>query len=373
MKYEICSRCIMDTTSDPNLDLDANGVCKYCRKYDAKVKMLPSGKVAEEKLKALIDAIKESGKGKEYDCVLGLSGGVDSSYLALLAKKYELRVLAVHVDAGWNSEIAVANIKKMCQKLNIDLHTVVIDWPTMKEVQRAYMFSDLANLDVPQDNVFIAAVIEAARMNGIKYILDGRNLATEGILSSAWQAMAIDLKHIKSVCKAHARKKIDFRKYPHIGPFTYYVTVPYILGIKTVRLLDYVPYSKKIALQALKEEFDWEYYGGKHMESRFTKFFQEYYLPKKFGYNKTRDHISSLIVAGEITRDEGIKEMCDFKPNEKTLIEERDYVLKKLDIPTKEFEAVMNRPPKKNDAYKMTWWINEARKMYVRHMANEKE
>lgn len=362
--YKVCNRCIMDTTCDPDLGLDSKGVCKYCRKYDAKKIRLPSGIVAEAKLEKIINQIKADGKTKEYDCVLGLSGGVDSSFLAVQAKKFGLRVLAVHVDAGWNSEIAVDNIEKMCKKLGYDLHTEIIDWPTMKEIQRAYMFSDLANLDVPQDHVFIAAIYKAAAKYRVKYILNGANLATEGILSMAWQAINTDFKHIKSVCKAHGRK-IDFRKYPHITPFLYYVLYPFVLRIKTVRILDYIPYSKAMAMETLKREFDWNYYGGKHFESRFTKFFQEYYLPKKFGWDKKKDHISSLIVSGEMTRKEGLLELENSRISENEIQTEKEYVLKKLDISPDEFEKMMRRPGKANEAYRRTLWIGLARKFYL--------
>ncbi len=350
-EYKICSRCIMDTTSDPNLVLDSQGVCNYCRRFEkVKKKYWITGNEGQKLLEEAIHKMKKDGQGKEYDCILGLSGGVDSSYLAYLAKKYDLRVLAVHVDAGWNSEIAVKNIEKMCKKLNYDLHTVVIDWPTMKEVQRAFMFSGLANLDIPQDHAFIAAVYQMAKKYRIKYILNGGNVATEGILSNAYQYTALDYKHIKGVYQKLGSGK-SLKKYPHVTYFDLHFILPRLYKVEMVRLLHYIDYSKKDAMKILEQEFDWQYYGGKHYESRFTKFFQEYYLPKKFGWDKRRDHISSLIAGGEMTREEGLKEMAVLPSAEQEIEEEKNYVIKKLDISSEEWDEIMKAPNKTEDDY----------------------
>lgn len=219
--YQICTRCIMDTT-DPNISFNTDGVCNHCLQYDKDYELYGYHEgISEKKLKDIVDKIKKEEKDKEYDCILGISGGVDSSYLAYLAHKLGLRVLAVHVDAGWNSEIAVHNISKLCKKLNMDLHTIVIDWPTMKELQRAYMFSGLPNLDVPQDHAFVAAVYEYAKKYNIKYMLNGNNLATEGILPKAWGYSYIDYRSIKGVYKKHGRG-MRLKKYPHFSIFRYF-------------------------------------------------------------------------------------------------------------------------------------------------------
>lgn len=347
--YRICTRCIMDT-SDPQIQFDVNGVCNHCHQYDEDVALLGyKGKETDDKLKKLVTEMKVYGQGKEYDCILGISGGVDSAYMAYLTRKLGLRVLAVHVDAGWNSETAVENIQKMCKALKMDLHTIVIDWTTMKELQRAYMFSGLPNLDVPQDHVFLAAMYAYARKYKIKYMLNGSNLATEGILPSAWGYAAIDFRNIKSVYKKCGRGKAIFKKYPHFGVLRYFY---YQVNIKRVNLLNYVPYSKKGAMEILEREFDWKYYGGKHFESRFTKFFQAYYLPQKFHYDKKRAHLSSLIVGGEMTREEALEQMEDTKayPMEE-MLEDRDYILKKLDISSNEWEKIMSGPNKCEDDY----------------------
>ena len=347
-EYRICSRCIMDTTSDPNLELDENGVCNYCHDYDdrfAKDSVFRNN--GKEKLKELFEQVKDECKNDEYDVALGLSGGVDSSYMLYLCHEYGLRVLAIHVDAGWNSELAVQNIRKMCEKLGVDLHTVVIDWPTMKELQRAYLFSGLGNLDVPQDHCFIAATRKYCRKHHIKYLLNGFNLATEGILSHAFQQGNEDWINIKDVYRKCGRGRISLRKYPHLNFWEFYFGYPYLYPVKVIYPLRYLEdYSQKAAIELLEREFGWQYYGSKHFESRFTKFFQEVYLPRKYGWNKRRDHIASRIVGGEITREEGLEEIAEPVSTDAQIREETEYVLKKLDISEEEWEQILNAPAK---------------------------
>ena len=347
IQYKICSRCIMDTTSDPNLVLDQDGVCNYCHEYD---EMYEKYKVyrdnGEEKLKKLFDEIKSECRNQKYDVAIGLSGGVDSSYLLYLAHQYGLRVLAIHVDAGWNSEIAVQNIEKMCTKLGYDLQTMVMDWPTIKELQRAYMFSGLGNQDVPQDHCFVAAVRQCCKKYHIRYMLNGWNLATEGILSHAYQQNPSDWINIKDVYRKCGRGRVSLSKYPHISFWNQYIGYPYLYPVKEIRPLCYIDYSKKHAIEILEKEFGWKYYGGKHFESRFTRFFQEVYLPHKYGWEKRRDHISSLIVGGEMTREEGLAEISVPTADEKQKAEETDYVLKKLDISEQEWQGILAAPNK---------------------------
>ena len=349
-KYKICKKCIMDTSSDPNLRLDKNGVCNYCNNYDIEKEKLKTDK--EKKLHMIVSNMKDYGKNREYDCVLGLSGGVDSSYMAHIAKKMGLRVLAVHVDAGWNSEIAVENIQKICRKLGYDLHTVVVDWETIKEIQRAFFFSGLANLDTVQDHVFAAAVYQLAKKYKIKYILNGTNLATEGILSSAWQNNTDDWRLIKDVCRIHGRGRINFVKYPHYTFSDKHFWFPRFYRFKRVLILDYIQYSKKMAMELLQNEYGWVYYGGKHYESRLTKFIQEYYLPERYGWDKRRDHLSSLIVGGEMTREEALDEIAVPIENRQIIEEDIEYILKKLDITQEELKNIMSASRKTAENYK---------------------
>lgn len=338
-------------TSDPDITFDLNGVCNHCHNYDRnRASFGYKGEETDKECKKLIAHIKEHGKDKEYDCILGISGGVDSAYLAYLANKFGLRVLAVHVDAGWNTEIAVSNIEKMCKALDMDLHTIVVDWPAMKELQRAYMFSGLPDLDVPQDHVFLAAMYAYAKKYKVRYMLNGSNLATEGILPSSWGYSAVDFKAIKNVYKKCGRGKKIFDKYPHFGAFQY---LYYQKIVKRVNLLNYVPYSKKMAIEILHREFDWEYYGGKHFESRFTKFFQSYYLPQKFGYDKKRAHLASLVVGGEMSRQEALEQMEGTMgyPLEQ-MMEDKEYIIKKLEITDEQWKQIMDATPKSKDDYK---------------------
>jgi N-acetyl sugar amidotransferase len=345
---QICTKCIMDTT-DPEICFNSDGVCNHCLQYDKDAELYGYHEGNSERiLREIVDKIKKDEKDKEYDCILGISGGVDSSYLAYLAHKLGLRILAVHVDAGWNSEIAVQNISNLCKKLDIDLHTIVIDWPTMKELQRAYMYSGLPNLDIPQDHAFIAAVYQYAKKYKLKYMLNGNNLATEGILPKAWGYSPIDYRSIKGVYRKYGRGK-SLKKYPHFGIIEYFFLQR---KVSRINLLNYVPYSKKGAIDLLSKEFDWKYYGGKHFESTFTKFFQSYYLPLKFGYNKKRAHLSSLVVGGEMTREEALKEMEDsssYTLNE--MLEDRDYILKKLDMQLEDWNKIMEQPVKSETDY----------------------
>ena len=355
--YKICTRCIMDTT-DPDITFDADGVCSNCRQYekDAALYGYQKGK-SGKKLKELVRQIRRDGRGKEYDCILGISGGVDSAYMAYAASRLGLRVLAVHVDAGWNTDIAVENIRKMCDHLKLDLHTVVIDWQAMKKIQRAYMFSGLPNLDVPQDHVFLAAMYQYADKYKVRYMLNGSNLATEGILPSAWGYAAIDFRNIKSVYRKYGDERNVFKKYPHFGILKY---IYYQKAIIRVNLLNYIPYSKKAAMETLEKEFGWQYYGGKHFESRFTRFFQACYLPEKFGYDKKRAHLSSLIAGGEMTREEALKEMADTSayPKEQ-MMEDLEYILKKLDISQAEWKQIMSAPARSEDDYANSKKLNQ--------------
>ena len=345
---QICSRCVMDT-SDPGIAIGSDGVCNACKAYDkqkAAYGYRPGE--SEKKLDALIAQIKQDGKGSAFDCVIGISGGVDSAYLAQYAVKRGLRVLAVHVDAGWNSEIAVRNIESICQKLHIDLHTYVMDWPTMKELQRAYMFSGVANLDVPQDHLFLSAMTRTARQYRVKYLLSGENLATEGAFSPfSVQHNAADAWHMKSIYRKWGRGQ-SLQKYPFMSLWESRMGMK---NVQRVNLLDYLPYSKSKAIEELERDFDWEYYGGKHFESRFTKYFQSVYLPQKFGYDKRRSHLSCLINNGEMTREDALKELAEPPYDPAQMNEDEAYILKKLDIAPEEWQKVLSAPPTPDNAY----------------------
>ena len=346
--YQICTRCVMDT-SDPGIIFDAEGHCSACNAYleQRAVRGYRPGE-SEKELEALVERIKRDNRDKPYDVILGISGGVDSAYMAYLAHELGLRVLAVHVDTGWNNEVAVKNIERMCKKLNLELHTIVIDWPTMKELQRAYMLSGLANLDVPQDHVLMTAVMRFAKQYKIGYVLNGNNLATEGASSPyTAQQTYMDFWHIRSVYRRHGRGK-SLRKYPHLSFWEARWKFP---SITKIDILNYVPYSKKEAIEVLSREFGWEYYGGKHFESRFTKYFQSVYQPAKFGYDKRRYHLSCLIMNGEMTREEALEELKQPPYPIDQQKEDEAYILKKLEIDPEEWQRILHAPPTPNDAY----------------------
>jgi N-acetyl sugar amidotransferase len=341
--YQECNRCLMDT-SDPWITFDDEGVCNHCREYDAHMARAGDADERKAKLDAMVAHLKRQGKGKPYDCIMGLSGGVDSSYLAWLAvEKLGLRPLVVHVDAGWNSELAVNNIQNIVQRLGLDLHTLVIDWEEIRDLQRAYFLSGIANLDVPQDHAFIASLMREARKYGIRDILNGGNMQTESILPNAWGYDASDPTSIKGIQARFGTVRL--RRYPMQTNWERLVVNPFVRRMRTHRPLEYIDYNKDEAKDLLKTELGWRDYGGKHYESVFTKFFQAHYLPTKFGYDKRLAHLSSLIVSRQITKQEARAEMQKplYDPTE--LEEDRIYWVKKLGLTMEDYKRVMAERP----------------------------
>ena len=348
---KICTRCVMDT-SDPEISFDNSGLCNHCQRYDLMVKDIVSKADKGERkdqLAAAVDAIKERGRGKDYDCIMGLSGGVDSSYVAYMAKKMGLRPLAVHFDSGWNSELAVNNIENIVKKLNIDLHTHVVDWEEMRDLQLAFFKASVANCDIPTDHAFPAILYREAAKHGIKYILSGSNYATEFILPSSWGYQSGDLRHLKDIHKKFGSRRL--KNYPTIGFFSQYVWYPYIRGIKTFKLLNFIPYNKFEAKKIIINELGWRDYGGKHYESVFTRFFQGYYLPTKFGYDKRRAHLSSLINSGQLSRDEALAELDNPTYDLQLQSEDKAFVAKKLGVSVTELDEIFKRPNKEYSEY----------------------
>ena len=342
LQYQMCKRCVMDTT-DPLIKFDRNGQCSHCDRFDNHV--IPNwqtGKEGEKFLQLMIDRVKQEGKGKPYDCIVGLSGGVDSSYLAVKLKEWGLRPLAVHVDAGWNSELAVKNIEEICKRLSIELFTHVVDWESMRDMQLAFLKSNLANQDVPQDHVFFAALYQYAIKSKIKFVMEGRNFATESILPAAWGYNAMDSMHVRSIQKKFGElKKSNF---PIVSFFDLHIKYPRILGMTKLAPLNHIEYNKSLAIKELEENYGWTYYGGKHFESRWTRFFQSYYLPHKFGYDKRKAHLSSLILSGDITRDEALKELQKPLYEQVMLLEDKNFVAKKLRISTEILDELIKEP-----------------------------
>lgn len=341
-KYQQCVNCVMDT-SDPTITFNQHGVCSHCLKFNATIskKWFPN-EDGEKKLKAIFTEIKKANRHKKYDCILGLSGGVDSSYLALKLYELDIRPLVVHVDGGWNSELAVQNIENIINHCGWDLHTVVIDWEEMKDLQLAYLKSGIANQDVPQDHAFFASLYHFATANGIRYIMSGGNIATESIFPKSWHWSAMDAQNLRAIHKKFGTKKL--KKYKTIGFYRLYFYYPFIKRMKTLRPLDFMPYVKSEALLELKEKVGYKEYDKKHGESIFTKFFQNYWLPHKFGYDKRKPHLSSLIVSEQISREQALGELKKPLYSELELNADIEYITKKLGIRQEEFEQILQMP-----------------------------
>ncbi len=331
----------MDTT-DPDITFDEKGVCIRCHEYDQMVKNeIFTGEEGRTKLQQKIQEIKHDGKGKDYDCIIGVSGGVDSTFVAYKVKEYGLRPLALHLDNGWNSELAVNNIQKTITKLGIDLYTHVIDWEEFRDLQVAFLKASTPDSEIPSDHAIVSLMYEMADKTGIKHVIIGRNVRTETHVAPAWSMGHFDWKYINSVHKKFGT--IPLKTYPHRtrSKEQYYRSKQQWFDI-----LNYVDYVKKDAVEIMNKEFGWIYYGGKHYESVYTRFFQGYILPKKFGYDKRKGHFSSLICSGEMTREEALEEMKNEPYPLQTQEEDRIYVAKKLGLSNSEFDEIMHLPPK---------------------------
>jgi len=340
--YQVCTRCVMDT-SDPCISFDADGVCSHCHEFEEKTRKdwFPNEEGAR-RWRDLVSQMKDYGKGKEYDCILGLSGGVDSSYLALKVYESGLRPLVMHVDAGWNTELAVANIEAVVKYCGFDLHTHVVDWEEMRGLHLAYLRAAVANQDVPQDHIFFASLYHYATSNGIRHILSGGNLATEAIFPSSWHGSAMDAINLKAIHKKYAERKL--KNYKTISFFDCYFRYPFIKKMRTIRTLNYMPYDKNEALRELQEKVGYKPYPRKHGESLFTKLFQNYYLPKKFGMDKRRPHLSSLIVSAQMTRGEALAKLDEPLYDEAELEIDISYFCKKIRISRSQFDELMMAP-----------------------------
>lgn len=332
----------MDTT-DPDITFDGAGISNHYHEYQrlAKRLLLPTSE-REKALREIVNNIKVAGHNKEYDCLLGLSGGVDSSYMAYLAVSLGLRPLVIHFDNGWNSELAVSNIENIVKKLNLGLETFVIDWEEFKDVQIAFLKASVPNLEVPTDHAIKASLFKIANERGIKYILSGSNVVTEGILPKSWGHQSDDLRSLQAIHKRFGKRRL--KTFPQLGILKY-AYFYYLRGIRTTRLLNYIEYSKSTATTTLEKEVGWRNYGGKHYESIFTQFFQAYYLPAKFGIDKRKAHLSTLICSGQITRDEALAELEKPLYTSEMLEEHLTYVLKKFGFSLNEWEKIMQSAP----------------------------
>jgi N-acetyl sugar amidotransferase len=344
MDRQICTRCIMDIT-DREITFDEEGVCNHCRKYDQVISTYPLNDPDSRKLELdkMIARIKRAGQGKAYDCIIGVSGGVDSTYLAYIAKEFGLRPLAVHLDNGWNSELSVHNIEKVLTKLKIDLYTHVLDWEEFRDLQLSFLKASVSDAEIPTDHAIGGLLYRMAIKNNLSYILLGTNFSTESGIPRAWTYGVSDWRYISSVQHRFGSKKL--KSYSHFSLFDE-LFLKIVRGMKVFPILDYVPYIKEDVMSILQNDLGWEYYGGKHYESIYTRFFQSYILPKKFNIDKRRAHFSSLIRSGQKSRDDALKEIQEPTYPQELQISDREYVIKKLGLTEKGFEEIMALPIK---------------------------
>lgn len=343
--YQRCTRTIMDTT-DPEITFDENGVSNHALNYEKNFAAIVDRALAAEseaELQALVAKIKKAGEGKPYDCIVGVSGGVDSTYLLMKAVDLGLRPLAVHFDSGWNSELAVGNIHNLIEATGVDLYTHVVDWREMKDLQLSFFKASVANCDIPTDHAFGWVAFNQATKYGIKYILSGSNFASESILPRSWGYTSDDARHLKAIQKRFGSVKL--KTYPVMGRFKRLIWYPEVRRIRTERPLNLMRYVYKDAKAEITERVGWRDYGGKHYESVFTRYFQGYYLPHKFGYDKRLAHYSSLIVSHQITRDEALELMESSNYPEDLREQDHAFIAKKLGVTTDELEEIFAQPP----------------------------
>lgn len=364
--YAICSRCVMDT-SDPDIVFDENGVCCHCHSRDdlARRYSWPEEE-RSRRFRSIIEMLRRHGRGCEYDCVIGLSGGVDSSYVAYTLARNGVRCLAVHLDNGWNSELAVSNIHNLVSRLGIDLYTHVIDWNEFKDLQLAFLKASTPDSEIPSDHAIVALMYRFTVEKKIKYLVTGWNYKTETHLPRKWSAGHFDWTYIRAI---HDRfGTIPLSTFPHVtqGEILWWRGTG---RLSIVDILNYIDYDKQLAMKELEQEVGWRYYGGKHYESVYTRFFQGYILPRKFGFDKRRVHFSSLICSGQMERSEALRELPNPTYPEDLQLADREYAIKKFGLSESEFDDVMNLPPKsywdypRNDVNEK-WWYKALRAVY---------
>lgn len=351
--YQICTQCIMDT-SDPKISFDAQGVCDYCNNFKSAIQpnWHTDGR-GEKELMALAEKIKVNGKGKDFDCIIGLSGGLDSSYAAYIAKeKMGLRPLLFHVDAGWNTDQAVGNIEKLVDGMGLDLYTDVINWEEMKDLQTAFFRSQIPDQDMPQDAAFFSGLYKFARQHRIKYVLTGANYSTECCREpEEWGAYpGVDKTLFRDIHQRFGSRKL--KSFPLTDIFVYKILYQRLLGMQVVKPLNLVPYIKQDAEATLERLYGWKKFQHKHHESRFTRFYEDYWMPRKFGYEKRRAHFSSLIMTGQMTRDEAVQRIAKPELEEQFLQSEFEYVANKLDLTVNQLQEIFEGENKTFHSYR---------------------
>lgn len=345
-------------TSDPTITFDERGWCDFCRNFETNLK--PNwhpGERGIREITPLIEKIKQEGKGRDHDCLIGISGGLDSSYVTYVAKeKFGLRPLMFHCDAGWNSDLGVSNIQKIIEGLHLDLVTEVVNWEEMKDLQRAFFKSQVPFVDTPQDLALFSAIYNFAAKNGFKYVITGGNNSTECVRECLeWTYFSTDMRHVRDVHRRFGSRPL--KTFPTCDILKYKTWYRWGKGIRVIKLLDSVPYIKKDAIRELNEKFGWQPYPQKHYESRFTRFFESYWTPKKHGYDKRRAYMSSEILTGQMTREEALDRISRPELDEETMQREFEYVAKKLGWTVAEFEEIFRGENKTFRDYKNNFFL----------------
>lgn len=350
VSYQQCTKTVMDNIADPNITFDKDGICNYWNEYMVAAKKgLLHGVKGKEKWAQTVAKIKANGITKKYDCIIGVSGGVDSTYIAYLVKEAKLKPLVVHFDNGWNSEIAVRNISNIIKYLDADLHTLVIDWNEFRDLQRSYIKAGVVDIEVLTDHAIFGTLYKIAAKNDIKYVISGSNIETEELLPKSWIFNKTDPINIADIHKKYGDVKLETYPFFSILKKKYYLQFKQLVFISP---LNWAPYNKQQVKNIISKEIGWEDYGGKHHESIFTKFYQNYILPEKFQIDKRKAHLSNLICSGQLTKEAALKELEQPVYDPKELIADKEYVIKKLGFSETEFDAIMQETPKKHTDFK---------------------
>ncbi len=368
----VCSNCVMDTT-DSAIQFDSDGVCDHCRTFYENIQ--PNWHTDERgraALEALVRDIRRKGDGNEFDCIIGLSGGIDSSYLTYLAKvKLGLNPLVFHVDAGWNSDLAVTNIERLVDRLGLDLYTEVIDWVEMRDLQLAFFKAGVPHIDTPQDHAFFATMYKFATEHKVRYILTGANYSTECIRNPVeWMYYQSDSTQIRDIHRRFGTRPL--RRFPLTSILWHKVYLPYVKGIRVVHPLNYMPYVKQEAMALLQREFGWCPYPQKHFESRFTRFYESYWLPVRFGYDVRKVQFSSLILTGQMSREEALDRLKEPPFDSDNIHHEFEYVATKLGIPPEELITYLVAHRKTYRDYKNQAWLYDLGAKAMRMMKLER-
>ena len=352
MEYQRCTRCIMDTVADPNITFDEQGHCQYCNDAIAQINTTTyfPNEEGQRRVERMWETVKKDGKGKPYDCIMGISGGLDSSYLAYLGYKWNLRILAFHVDDGYDTEISKQNIQKLCTKANIDLRTIVPDQKQYDALTRAYMEAGVPNLAIPQDNILFACLYQAVRETKIPYFMNGGNFALECILQHGHTHSAMDLTNLRDIHRRFGTEKID--KLQFVSAYRKYL-LQKTGKLVNLRPLNYVDYNRDRAFQELSDFCGFEYYGRKHLENILTAFIQLYWLPKKFNSDKRISHLSSMIVSGQMTREQALKELEEPLYDEEMMNRYIAIIKERLGLSDADFKRIMSAPVHEHTDYKV--------------------